>query len=106
MDPEHRWLVLGYNCQSSIVGRCLKYPTNLSQLAQLLLAQVDFKSPGMYDSTASSGSLEEKIKAVRNALAIDFDLHSVPYYAEDDQCCDLLPSPQPEEAYMWANKMV
>ncbi|XHG07736.1 hypothetical protein AWENTII_010872 [Aspergillus wentii] len=44
-------------------------------------------------------------KAVRDKLAIDFDLASVPFYAEDEQCAKLLPPPQPEEAYMWANDM-
>ncbi|KAJ9195966.1 hypothetical protein DTO164E3_6504 [Paecilomyces variotii] len=74
-------------------------------LAQLLQAQVDFKSPGMYDSI-STGSLSEKEKAVRDKLAIDFDLPSVPFYAEDKRCAQILPSPRPEEAYMWANEMV
>ncbi|KKZ66080.1 hypothetical protein EMCG_08145 [[Emmonsia] crescens] len=74
-------------------------------LAQLLQAQVDPKSPGMYDST-STGTLEDKTKAVRDKLAIDFDLASIPFYAEDKECAEKLPSPQPEEAYMWANDMV
>ncbi|KAK2764817.1 hypothetical protein FQN53_006945 [Emmonsiellopsis sp. PD_33] len=74
-------------------------------LAQLLEAQVDPKSPGIYDSIAT-GTLEDKTKAIRNKLAIDFDLASVPFYAEDKECTKMLPSPQPEEAYMWANDMV
>ncbi|KAK2768252.1 hypothetical protein FQN54_000104 [Arachnomyces sp. PD_36] len=74
-------------------------------LAQLLQAQVDLKSPGMYDSICT-GSLEEKTTAVRNKLAIDFDLASVPMYSQDEQCAKLLPPPQPDEAYMWANTMV
>ncbi|KAL1851584.1 hypothetical protein Plec18170_006404 [Paecilomyces lecythidis] len=74
-------------------------------LVQLLQAQVDFKSPGMYDSF-SIGTLGEKEKAIRDKLAIDFDLASVPFYAEDEQCAQVLPPPQPEEAYMWANEMV
>ncbi|KAK2830997.1 hypothetical protein FQN49_007106 [Arthroderma sp. PD_2] len=74
-------------------------------LAQLLQAQVDFKSPGMYDS-GQIGTLREKSKAVRNTLAIDFDLASIPFYADDEQCAKLLPPPQPDEAYMWANTMV
>lgn len=30
----------------------------------------------------------------------------MPFYAEDKQYARILPSPRPEEAYMWANKMV
>ncbi|PWY95784.1 kinase-like protein [Aspergillus sclerotioniger CBS 115572] len=74
-------------------------------LAQLLQAQVDFQSPGMYYSM-SVGTLVEKEKAIRDQFAIDFDLSSVPLYAEDEQCAKLLPAAQPEEAYMWANTMV
>ncbi|EER40039.1 conserved hypothetical protein [Histoplasma capsulatum var. duboisii H88] len=73
-------------------------------LAQLFLARVDFKKPGMYDNI-SAGSLEEKAKAIRDALAIDFNLHSVPYYAQDERISKLLPQPQPDTAYMWANSM-
>ncbi|GAD94514.1 conserved hypothetical protein [Paecilomyces variotii No. 5] len=68
-------------------------------------SQVDFKSRGMYDS-ASAGTLGEKEKAIRDKLAIDFDLASVPFYVEDEQCARVLPPPQPEEAYMCANEMV
>ncbi|RMJ27388.1 STYKc [Aspergillus sp. HF37] len=74
-------------------------------LAQLLQAQVDFKSPGMYDSICT-GTLDEKTKAIRDKLAIDFDLVTVPFYAEDEQCAQLLPPAQPEEAYMRATSMV
>ncbi|PWY75624.1 kinase-like protein [Aspergillus eucalypticola CBS 122712] len=74
-------------------------------LAQLLQAQVDFRSPGMYDSI-QTGTLAEKGAVIRDQLAIDFDLSSVPFYSEDEQCARLLPTPQPEEAYMWANSMV
>lgn len=59
----------------------------------------------MYDSICT-GPLAEKEKALRDQLAIDFDLASVPLYAEDEQCAKLLPASQPEEAYMWANTMV
>ncbi|RDH17078.1 hypothetical protein M747DRAFT_356986 [Aspergillus niger ATCC 13496] len=75
------------------------------RLAQLLQAQVDFKSPGMYDSI-QTGTLAEKGNVIRDQLAIDFDLSSVPFYAEDEQCAKFLPTPQPEEAYMWANTMI
>ncbi|GKZ73022.1 hypothetical protein AnigIFM60653_005164 [Aspergillus niger] len=74
-------------------------------LAQLLQAQVDFKSPGMYDSI-QTGTLAEKGNVIRDQLVIDFDLSSVPFYAEDEQCAQFLPTPQPEEAYMWANTMI
>lgn len=75
------------------------------QLAQLLQAAVDFQSPGLYDNI-TQGTLEEKTRAVRDKLAVDFDLHSVPCYAEDPQCRAMLPPPLPDEAYMWANDMV
>jgi len=75
------------------------------QLAQLLLAQIDFKSPGMYDNFAV-GTLEEKAKAVRDAIAVDFDLHSHSLYAEDPKGRALLPPPQPEMAYKWAEAMM
>ncbi|TQN71775.1 Mitogen-activated protein kinase 8 [Colletotrichum shisoi] len=74
-------------------------------LAQLLQAAVDFESPGLYDNV-TKGTLEEKTRAVRDGLAVDFDLHSVPFYARDERCRALLPPPRPDEAYMWANSMV
>ncbi|PYH71211.1 uncharacterized protein BO88DRAFT_423961 [Aspergillus vadensis CBS 113365] len=70
-----------------------------------LQAQVDLKSPGMYDSVRT-GTLREKRDDIRNQLAVDFDLSSLPFYAEDEQCARILPIPQPETAYMWANTMV
>ncbi|OAX79887.1 hypothetical protein ACJ72_05790 [Emergomyces africanus] len=54
--------------------------------------RVDYRSPGMYD-TISTGTLQDKTKAVRNQLTIDFDLASVPFYAEDKDCADRLPPP-------------
>ncbi|PWY84800.1 hypothetical protein BO70DRAFT_289844, partial [Aspergillus heteromorphus CBS 117.55] len=74
-------------------------------LAQLLQCQVDLQSPGMYDSICT-GTLAEKENAIRDQLAIDFDLASVPFYADDEQCAKMLLAPQPEEAYMWANTLV
>ncbi|CCF35287.1 hypothetical protein CH063_07107 [Colletotrichum higginsianum] len=74
-------------------------------LAQLLQAAVDPESPGLYDNV-TRGTLEEKTRAVRDRLAVDFDLHSVPFYAHDEKCRALLPPPRPDEAYMWANSMV
>ncbi|OJZ85070.1 hypothetical protein ASPFODRAFT_190922 [Aspergillus luchuensis CBS 106.47] len=74
-------------------------------LAQFFQAQVDFRSAGIYDLIQSK-SLEEKRDTIRGQLAIDFDLSSLPFYAEDKQCARILPTPQPERAYMWANNMV
>jgi hypothetical protein len=37
------------------------------------------------------GTLDEKTQAVRKAIAYDFDLHSNPFYAEDQQSRLLLP---------------
>ena len=71
----------------------------------MLQAQVDFKSPGMYDSICTRTS-EQKSEAIRDKLAVDFDLSSVPFYAEDDKCAKLLPLAVPDKAYMWANSMV
>jgi hypothetical protein len=59
----------------------------------------------MYDSVVV-GTLEEKTKAARDAMAVDFDLHSLPLYVEDAQSRALLPPPQPEKAYMWAEAMM
>ncbi|KAK2732725.1 hypothetical protein FQN57_002479 [Myotisia sp. PD_48] len=73
-------------------------------LAQLLQAQVDFKSPGMYESLYE-GSLEEQTVAVRDKLSIDFKLSLVPMYAEDEHTAKLLPPPQPEEAYKWTKNL-
>ncbi|KAF2964584.1 hypothetical protein GQX73_g8984 [Xylaria multiplex] len=74
-------------------------------LAQLLLAQVDFTSPGMYD-TISSGTLENKTQAARTAMAADFNLFSIPLYVEEGSS-SLLPCerPGPEDIYMWAVNM-
>lgn len=44
----------------------------------------------MYDSICK-GTLMEKAKAVRTAIAYDFELHSLPGYTEDEQSCALLP---------------
>jgi hypothetical protein len=65
---------------------------------------VYFKAPGMYDSIAT-GSLEEKTKAVRDTMAVDFDLHSLPWYAEDAESRAMLPPAQPDKAYKWAETM-
>lgn len=75
------------------------------QLAQLLLAQVDFCSPGMYDSIAVC-SLDDRTKAARDAIAVDFDLHSLPLYADDAKSRAMLPPARPEMAYKWAEAMM
>jgi cation transport regulator ChaC len=59
----------------------------------------------MYDSVVV-GTLEEKTKAARDAMAVDFDLHSLLLYVEDARSRALLPPPQPEKAYMWAEAMM
>lgn len=76
------------------------------KLAQLLLAQVDFKSPGLYDAI-SAGALEDKLQVSRKAMVADFDLFSAPLYAEDPNSASLFPDlrPGPEDIYMWAVEM-
>ena len=66
----------------------------MSQYCHLLEAQADISKPGMYDSICS-GSLEDKAQSLRTAIAFDFDLHSIPYYAEDERSWILL-SPENE----------
>ncbi len=63
------------------------------------------KSPGMYDSIAV-GSLDEKTRATRDAMAVDFDLHSLPLYADDAKAHAMLPPARPEMAYKWAEAMM
>ncbi|KAG7288724.1 hypothetical protein NEMBOFW57_005080 [Staphylotrichum longicolle] len=74
-------------------------------LAQLLLAQVDFCSPGMYDSIAV-GPLDDRAKTARDAIAVDFDLHSLSLYADDAKSRAMLPPARPEMAYKWAEAMM
>jgi hypothetical protein len=50
----------------------------------------------MYDSI-STGTLADKTKAVRDKLAIDFDLSSVPFYAEDEECAKKFTSARTRE---------
>lgn len=59
----------------------------------------------MYENVAV-GSLEEKTVAARNAMALDFDLHSLPLYADDANAQAMLPPPQPDKAYNWAEAMM
>ncbi|KAI1429281.1 kinase-like domain-containing protein [Xylaria sp. FL1777] len=77
-------------------------------LAQLLLAQVDFRSPGMYDGICT-GTMEEKAQFVRERMATDFDLFSVPLYTEEEEDSpSLLPCkrPGPDDIYMWTADMI
>ncbi|KAI1354037.1 hypothetical protein F5Y01DRAFT_35422 [Xylaria sp. FL0043] len=76
-------------------------------LAQLLLAQVDFPSPGMYDAI-STGALDNKTEIARERMVADFDLFSVPLYTEEvEGPFSLLPykRPEPNDIYMWAVEM-
>jgi hypothetical protein len=62
------------------------------QLCHLLEAQADISSPGIYDLDQEvKGSLKDKEKALRTAIAYDFNLHKIPLYAEDEQSQALLP---------------
>jgi hypothetical protein len=63
----------------------------LPQYCHLLEAQADISKAGIYDSICK-GSLEDKAQAVRTAMALDFNLHSIPCYGEDEQSRTLLPS--------------
>jgi hypothetical protein len=52
--------------------------------------------------------MEEKAKAVRNAIAMDFSLQSVPFYADDPESLKLLPAnqvPQSEDDW-WAERLL
>jgi hypothetical protein len=62
----------------------------------------------MYDTlyNGSPPSNPESIKAVRDALAIDFALHCHPFYTEDARARQLLSPPQPEKVYEWAEDMI
>ncbi|KAI1276325.1 kinase-like domain-containing protein [Xylaria sp. FL0933] len=76
-------------------------------LAQLLLAQVDFTSPGMYDAI-STGALDNKTQVARERMVADFDLFSVPLYTEGVEgpfCLRPYKRPDPDDIYMWAVEM-
>ncbi|KAK5628457.1 hypothetical protein RRF57_004172 [Xylaria bambusicola] len=110
-EPGKREIsALTYRSQEVYFGKHWDYSTDVWSwgiiLAQLLLAQVDFKSPGMYDALCS-GTLETKAQAARTAMVADFDLCSVPLYAEEADSSALLPRvrPGPEDIYMWAVNM-
>lgn len=103
-------IMVGNPSRKIHVCRSLSYLTQLStKLAQLLLAQVDLKAPGMYDAIATAGTLEEKVQVARKAMVADFDLCSVPLYAEDagGGPVSLPPDerPESEDIYMWTVEM-
>lgn len=60
----------------------------------------------MYDAIAT-GSLDDKVQTARRAMVADFDLFSVPLYAEDADLVSISPDqrPKPEDIYMWAVDM-
>ncbi|KAI0970518.1 hypothetical protein F4678DRAFT_112029 [Xylaria arbuscula] len=51
--------------------------------AQLLLAQRDFSSPGMYDAIRT-GPYDDVTQVLRERMAGDFDLFSIPFFTEGD----------------------
>jgi male germ cell-associated kinase len=64
-------------------------------------------SPGIYDSI-HNGTLEEKSKAVRERIAQDFSLKSIPFYRDDSQSYILLsdiPELQSDDD-LWCNILV
>ncbi|RHZ60779.1 hypothetical protein CDV55_105558 [Aspergillus turcosus] len=50
----------------------------------LLQAQIDFNSPGIYDSIITGGTLEQKAAIIRACQCHDFDLRSVEYFQDCD----------------------
>lgn len=62
----------------------------ISKYCHLLEARVDLSSPGIYDSLCK-GTLKEKAKAVRDAIAEDFSLQCVQFYQDDADSHKLLP---------------
>lgn len=54
----------------------------------------------MYDSI-TVGSLDDKTQAARDAIAVDFDLHTLPLYADDAKSQAMLLPTRPEMAYKW-----
>ncbi|KAF7155868.1 hypothetical protein CNMCM5623_008748 [Aspergillus felis] len=49
---------------------------------QLLQAQIELHSPGMYDSVIKEGTLEQKAEKVRACQCHDFDLRSLEYFQD------------------------
>jgi len=50
-------------------------------------------------------SLEDKEKAVRTAIAYDFNLHEIPLYAEDERSRALLPPKDKGEDDHWSYRL-
>lgn len=109
MGFRYRYLVVGYHggffpqyCFLRLI-LCLHLP----KYCHLLEARVEISSPGIYDSICK-GTIEEKARAVRDAIAIDFSLQSVPFYADDPESHKLLPIdqvPQSEDDW-WAERLL
>jgi hypothetical protein len=76
------------------------------QYCQLLEAKVDFNSPGIYDKI-NKGTLDEKVRVIRSAMATGFSLHAHPYYTEDEESRKLLPplAKPNDDAYLWAEHL-
>ncbi len=75
-----------------------------TKYCHLLEASVDMTSPGSYDSICT-GTIEEKKKAVRDAMAADLELQSIPYYADDPNSAKLIPDNPPIRQH-WAEKLL
>jgi hypothetical protein len=85
MDKRRRYLGLG-NCSKrpnslECDGCAKQWPTKYFHLLQ---AQIDFHSPGIYDSVIKGGTLEQKAEMVRACQWHDFDLRSVEYFQDCD----------------------
>jgi hypothetical protein len=84
MDKRHRYLGVG-NCSkepTALNDGCAKqWPTKYFQLLQ---AQIDSNSSGIYDSVIKEGTLEQKAEMVRACQCHDFDLRSVEYFQDCD----------------------
>ncbi|OJJ36297.1 hypothetical protein ASPWEDRAFT_37871, partial [Aspergillus wentii DTO 134E9] len=50
----------------------------------MIQAQIDFFSPGIYDSVIKSGTLEEKARAVQAAQVHNFDICPIEYFQDCD----------------------
>jgi protein kinase len=71
-----------------------------SKYCHLLEARADISTPGIYDSICK-GTLKQKAEAVRNALAQDFSLHTIPFYTDDPESPKLLPTDQLQDENNW-----
>lgn len=62
-------------------GRAKPWPQKYFHLLQ---AQIDFNSPGIYDSVIKGGTLEQKAAIIRACQCHDFDLRSIEYFQDCD----------------------